>query len=312
METEQGSVAALQSASGANRGRIVAGLFSTHVPRLMILDPQARRAYMGKNVTTFYDALPQLYRERLAGLDFDTFVVIDTHWHSTLEFILNAHERHEGIYTSDEIPWMIHEYAYDYPGDPELAALIAEEAKARGVPAEAAAHRGLPIHYGTLNPMHYYNPGPAKRRVLPVSVLDTAEVEPNLRFGEALAAAVARSGRRVRAGRLGRDVAPLLAAGDDPPARQRRPGRHQRSGAARLRRARHGAGGARATTPRCWRTPRSSARRARRRAASRTISCWPARTAARTGPLAASSSAATRQPSGRVSRSSGSRRRARA
>jgi 3,4-dihydroxyphenylacetate 2,3-dioxygenase len=170
----------------AAQGAIVGGLFSTHVPRLMILDPDARRAYMGKNVTTFYDALPKLYAERLAELDFDTFVVIDTHWHSTLEFILNAHARHEGIYTSDEIPWMIHEYAYDYPGDPELAALIADEAKARGVPAEAAAHRGLPVHYGTLNPMHYYNPGPAKKRVLPVSVLDTAEVEPNLRFGEAV------------------------------------------------------------------------------------------------------------------------------
>ncbi|HEV2738481.1 MAG TPA: hypothetical protein VGU66_07880, partial [Candidatus Elarobacter sp.] len=92
---------------------IVAGLFSTHVPRLMILDPEARRAYMGRNVTTFYDALPQIKRERIDALDFDTFVVIDTHWHSTLEFILNAHERHDGIYTSDEIPWMIHEYAYD-------------------------------------------------------------------------------------------------------------------------------------------------------------------------------------------------------
>ncbi len=176
---------------------IVGGLFSTHVPRLMILEPAARQAYMGESVSTFYDALPQLKRERLDALDFDTFVVIDTHWHSTLEFILNAHDRHEGLYTSDEIPWMIHEYAYDHPGDPELAALIAEEARARGVPAEASAHRGLPVHYGTLNPMHYYNPGPARKRVLPISVLDTAEVEPNLRFGEAIAAAAARGGRRV-------------------------------------------------------------------------------------------------------------------
>ena len=176
---------------------IAAGLFSTHVPRLMILDEQARRDYMKDDVTTFYDALPQIRRERIEPLAPETFVVVDTHWHSTLEFILNAHERHEGIYTSDEIPWMIHEYAYDYPGDPELAAAIAEEAKARGVPAEACAHRGLPVHYGTLNPMHYYNPGPRKARVLPISVCDTAEVEPNLRFGEAIAAAAARIGRRV-------------------------------------------------------------------------------------------------------------------
>ncbi len=178
-------------------GQLVAGLFSTHVPRLMILDPEARRAYMGRDVTTFYDALPQLYAERIAPLEFDTFVIIDTHWHSTLDFILNAHERHTGIYTSDEIPWMINEYEYDYPGDPELAALIAAEAAGTGEHVQPSAHRGLPVHYGTLNVMHYYNPGPHKRRVLPVSVCDTAEVEANLRFGETLARAVARSSRRV-------------------------------------------------------------------------------------------------------------------
>jgi 3,4-dihydroxyphenylacetate 2,3-dioxygenase len=178
-------------------GEIVAGLFSTHVPRLMIHDPDARKAYMGENVTTFYDALPAVYESRLRDLDFDTFVIIDTHWHSTLDFILNAHERLHGTYTSDEIPWMINEYDYDYPGDPELAKLIASEAESRGEHAQWSAHRGLPVHYGTLNVMHYYNPGPKKKRVLAISVLDTAEVDANLRFGEAIASAVAKSGRRV-------------------------------------------------------------------------------------------------------------------
>lgn len=162
----------------------------------MILDPEARREYMGKNVTTFYDALEQIRAQRIAPLDFETFIVVDTHWHSTLEFVLNARERLNGIYTSDEIPWMIAEYEYDYPGDPELARAIAEEAKALGVPALASAHRGLPVHYGTLNPMHYYNPPPNKKRVLAISVCDTAEVEPNLRLGEAIARAAARVGRR--------------------------------------------------------------------------------------------------------------------
>ncbi len=163
----------------------------------MITDPQARRAYMRDDISTFWDALEEVRAERIDPLEPDTFVIIDTHWHTTLEFVLNAHERLTGVYTSDEIPWMIHDYAYDYPGDPELAGRIVEEAQARGVPAIASAHAGLPVHYGTLNPMHYYNPPPNKHRVLAISVLDTAEVEPNLRFGEAIAAAIARSNRRV-------------------------------------------------------------------------------------------------------------------
>jgi 3,4-dihydroxyphenylacetate 2,3-dioxygenase len=202
---------------------LAAGLFSTHVPRTMILDPQERLRYMGGNVTTFYDALEQIRRECIAPLAFDTFVVIDTHWHTTLEFVLNGHARLQGVYTSDEIPWMIHDYEYDYPGDPELSIAIAAEAQERDVPALVSAHRGLPMHYGTLNPMHYYNPGPAKQRVLSISVCDTAEIEPNLRFGEAIAAAAARIGRRVllvASGGMSHRFWPLatirLRAGADP------------------------------------------------------------------------------------------------
>ncbi|MBC5811200.1 MAG: catechol 1,2-dioxygenase, partial [Candidatus Eremiobacteraeota bacterium] len=126
-----------------------------------------------------------------------TFLVVDTHWHSTLEFILTAPDRLHGIYTSDELPAMLGEYEYDYPGDSELAHAIVAEATSAGIPALASAHRGLPVHYGTLNPMHYYNPGPHKKRVLAMSACDTAEAEPNLHMGEAIARAVARTGRRV-------------------------------------------------------------------------------------------------------------------
>jgi len=41
-------------------GKVVATVFTTHVPRLMITDPVARRAYMGRSVTTFYDAMTKL------------------------------------------------------------------------------------------------------------------------------------------------------------------------------------------------------------------------------------------------------------
>jgi len=178
-------------------GKLVAGLFSTHVPRLMIFDDAARKTYMRGEVSTFYAALEEIRRVKLEPLTFDTFVVIDTHWHSTLDFLVNAHDRLHGLYTSDELPHMLGEYEYDYPGDAKLAHAIALEAQALGLPALASAHRGLPVHYGTLNPMHYYNPGPAKKRVVALSVCDPAEVAPNLAMGEAIARAVAGSEGRV-------------------------------------------------------------------------------------------------------------------
>ena len=177
-------------------GELVGGLLCTHIPRLMIGDAAERRAYMGENLTTMAAALEEIRREVIERLEFDTFAVVDTHWHTTLDFVLNAHERLDGIYTSDEVPHMLHEYVYDYRGDPELAQGIVDEGTAAGLPVIASSHRGLPVHYGTLNPMHYLNSG-AKRRVLSISVCDTAEIHHNIDFGAAIGRAVDRIDRRV-------------------------------------------------------------------------------------------------------------------
>ena len=177
-------------------GAVVAAVFTTHVPRLMIRDPEARRAYMGKNVSTFYDAMAEVERERLRTLDFDGFVLVDTHWFTTLEWVLNAHPRLHGLYTSEELPEMLHEHAYDYPGDPELAAAIAATARGAGLRAVASAHQGLPVHYPTLNVMSYFNPD-AARRVLTMGVCQTTSVDNDLAFGAAVGAAVRQSDRRV-------------------------------------------------------------------------------------------------------------------
>ncbi|MGH9891986.1 MAG: catechol 1,2-dioxygenase [bacterium] len=177
-------------------GQIVGATLTTHVPRLMIFDEAARRAYMGEKISTFYAALGRMYQERIAPLGLETFLIVDTHWWTTLDYIINAHERHEGVYTSDELPVMLHDYHYDYPGDRELAELIAMEAKEAGIRAYASAHRGLPIHYGTLNPMHYLNPRRDKR-ILPMSILYTSSVHNDLRFGELIGRAIEKSGRRV-------------------------------------------------------------------------------------------------------------------
>ncbi|HEY6394838.1 MAG TPA: hypothetical protein VIX12_05425 [Candidatus Binataceae bacterium] len=181
---------------GKSMGEIAAAIFTTHVPRLMIADPEARKAYMGKSITTFYDAMPQLERERLRSLDFDTFVLIDTHWFTTLEYVLNAHQKLTGTYTSEELPVMLHDLDFDYTGDPELARAVESEARTSGMRAVASNHRNLPIHYPTLNVMYYFNPG-ARRRVLSIGVCQIASVENDLKFGASLGAAIRKSNRRV-------------------------------------------------------------------------------------------------------------------
>jgi 3,4-dihydroxyphenylacetate 2,3-dioxygenase len=177
-------------------GKVVAAVFTTHVPRLMIFDQSARVRYMGRNVTTFYDAMPKLERERLRTLDFDTFLLFDTHWFSTLEYVLNAHERLSGVYTSEELPAMLHDLEYDYQGDAELAHAVEAEARERGIRAIASAHRNLPVHYPTLNVMHYFNHD-SRRQVLPVSVCQTASVKNDLAYGAAIGQAIWKSNRRV-------------------------------------------------------------------------------------------------------------------
>jgi 3,4-dihydroxyphenylacetate 2,3-dioxygenase len=178
--------------------KFVGAALCTHIPRLFILDPAARKAYMGDDVTTMYTAMEQLYADKIAHLDVDTFIVVDTHWFSTIDYVLNANERLSGSYTSEELPDMIHDYAYDYRGDAELADWIAEVGAKNNVRVNACHYTTLPIHYPSLTTMRYLNPE-AKARVLSVSVCQTAEVHNDLAFGRAVGEAISTlpSARRV-------------------------------------------------------------------------------------------------------------------
>jgi 3,4-dihydroxyphenylacetate 2,3-dioxygenase len=62
--------------------------------------------------------------------------------------------------------------------------------------AVASAARNLPLHYPTLNVMYYFNPD-RRRRVLSMSVCQTASVQNDLTFGAALGDAIRVSDRRV-------------------------------------------------------------------------------------------------------------------
>ena len=95
----------------------------THVPSLMLSEQLEPLKGTRDGPINALRLIGQRARERGA----DTFVVFDTHWISNFGFHINANSWHSGSYTSPEAPHMISDITYDFPGNSELADLIAAE-----------------------------------------------------------------------------------------------------------------------------------------------------------------------------------------
>jgi len=124
-------------------------------------------------------------------------VVLDSHWATTVEFVVSAQERRAGLFTSDELPRGMCRVPYDYPGDPELAHALAARADEHGTWITAIDDPYLPVHYATLNLWHYLGRGLPDKRWVSISVCQTARTEDDLRVGRALRAALDGLDRRV-------------------------------------------------------------------------------------------------------------------
>ena len=149
----------------------------------------------GGQDTSLVAGLHQLRAEKLAPLQADTVVVIDTHWFTTIEFIVASHDRRTGIYTSEELPRGMRQMPYDMPGDPELA--VAWEATAADLDDSwitAIDDPYLPVHYPTINVLPFLQ---GDEKWLSAGVCQTADTQDFLRFGELLAKAIRTLDRRV-------------------------------------------------------------------------------------------------------------------
>jgi len=132
-------------------GEIVGAALVSHVPPL-VLPEEIRRELNDGDDTTLFQGLHDLRAEKLAPLNADTVVVIDTHWFTTIEHIVASHERRSGLYTSEELPRGMAQMPYDMPGDPELAHAWADMATDREdtwITPIDDPH--LPVHYPTIN-----------------------------------------------------------------------------------------------------------------------------------------------------------------
>jgi 3,4-dihydroxyphenylacetate 2,3-dioxygenase len=172
-----------------------AGLLA-HVPTIML--PRAERIELneGKEIS-LVPGLERLRWEVFETLDYDTVVVFDSHWHTTVEFIVAAHGVRAGLFTSDELPRGMCRIPYDWPGDPELAHEMAARAEANGTWITPIDDPYLPVHYATVNLWTYLGRGLAGKRWVSVSTAQTGEAEDFLRVGRALRSALESLDRRV-------------------------------------------------------------------------------------------------------------------
>ena len=177
-------------------GEVVGAGLIAHVPTIM-LPEQIRRELNHGEDSTLVSGLRQLRRDVFEVLDYDTVVVLDSHWATTVEWVVTAQSRRQGLFTSEELPRGMSQRPYDFAGDPELAALIAAQGAEQSTWITAISDDHLPIFYATTNLWEYLGQGLPDKRWISIGVCQTAEVEDALRLGRALGAAIAESDRKV-------------------------------------------------------------------------------------------------------------------
>lgn len=175
-------------------GEIVGSAVVAHVPPLVMPEEMRRELNEGKDFS-IVEGLHRLRRECIDPLQPDLILVLDTHWFTTFEWVVSAHERRTGKFTSEELPRTVPQFPYDIPGDPEFARLVAEVAAERDdtwITANDDPY--LPIRYATV----YLTPFLQRdEKWVSFSTCQTAEFADMVKAGEVLGEAIRRSDRRV-------------------------------------------------------------------------------------------------------------------
>lgn len=174
-------------------GEIVGAGLVSHAPTVMFSKEQRYEINDGREISL----VPGLHRLRDEVLDVlkpDAILLFDTHWFTTVEFVITAHERRSGVYTSEELPRGMAQIPFSFQGDTALAKLICEHVNAAGVRCHASEDPALPIHYPTVNVAHYLNGGESW---MSMGVCQTAQDHNFLTVGKGVAAAIEASDQRV-------------------------------------------------------------------------------------------------------------------
>ena len=136
----------------------------------------------------------RLRSEVLDRLQPDTIVIVDSHWFSTVEHLISAHARRQGIFTSSEL----HGDGADplrLPRRPRAGQLWPPISASNWEhPPTPQKTTYLPVYYATINLVHYLR---KDEKVVSVSLVQTGDTDDFMTMGEAIGEAVSRLDRRV-------------------------------------------------------------------------------------------------------------------
>jgi 3,4-dihydroxyphenylacetate 2,3-dioxygenase len=163
-------------------GEIVGVGLVSHAPTIMFDEAMRRELNEGKEIS-LVPGLVRLREEVLDRLQPDTIVVLDTHWFTTVEHVVSAHDHREGKMTSSELPRGMKQIPYAYDGDRELALSIEKHGRELGTPTHAEDDPYLPVYYATVNLVHYLHRG---ERFVSVSIVQTGDDDDFLTLGRAI------------------------------------------------------------------------------------------------------------------------------
>jgi 3,4-dihydroxyphenylacetate 2,3-dioxygenase len=180
---------------GLGMGEFVAAGLLSHVPTIML--PRETRLELndGKEIS-LVPALERLRKDVFETMDYDTVLVLDSHWFTTVEFVITSHGRRAGLFTAEELPRGMCRIPYEWRGDPEFAHAIASHADEQGTWITANDDEYLPLYYPTLNIWSYLGRG-LDKQWLSMSVCQTADTEDYLSVGRAIRQAIADVDRKV-------------------------------------------------------------------------------------------------------------------
>mgnify|MGYP000524476402 CR=1 FL=1 len=114
-------------------GKVVGAALLAHVPTIMLPETVRKDLNNGQEIS-LVPGLKKLRKDVFDVLDYDTVVVLDSHWATTVEFVITSAAERSGLFTSEELPRGMSQIPYSIKGDPELANSLSKYDEKNGTP----------------------------------------------------------------------------------------------------------------------------------------------------------------------------------